>query len=495
VIIPTLFLTLVACANTTPELTVPPTTTAYQFSDNLVYVQEVSPDEPAIVEIGDGASIHIPMSSFDETLTVRIERNPAKIEDLPELGEDFMFLGDFYEFSIFGGEVDGEVELTFPIDVSLLPDGPGQLVVLFPNTDSWDFVPVARDGDRVHIMTDRYEDPVTAWHLTGEPMIDCRIDFGVAQLSETVVFIIDVDKVFSHTGETFEEYPEVPYELYVNKGHPSSPSLFVDGRTEYEPAVNISWSTTMFEPGLNWAEVKVLCQNRPISGPLYRIALVEFLIDDASPTSTSTPTTTPETHTEEVTDNPAQPATENNPECPHQEFVGDWQGERHFEDVIHLVEMSLRYDDECNILADLRWFNPFVSTWYDIHYAGGVSGSGYLELIEPVDPEWPEWIRVELRGDTLIGDWGGFTFGDSPGPFIVAKVEGTVPVQNADPPFQFLGELTCQELREYEWHWNGASSGEYETYEPISGGTRPMIFAWDVLDACPDFELPPDVDG
>ncbi|MGD8457125.1 MAG: PASTA domain-containing protein [Anaerolineales bacterium] len=133
------------------------------------------PGEETRIELGDGAAIVIPAEAIDAEASITIERNPAKIESLPPLGQDGMQLGDFYNFEVTGGELIGAVDLVLPFDGSLIPEGDGILSIAFPTTDGWEFVPVEADEDRVTIYTTHLGDPLIYWHFGNSQE---RIDWG-----------------------------------------------------------------------------------------------------------------------------------------------------------------------------------------------------------------------------------------------------------------------------------------------------------------------------
>ena len=93
---------------------------------------DASLGEETRIESGDGAAIVIPANSLNEDLTIKIERNPEKVQSLPPLGDDVLLLGDFYNFEITGGKLLGPVDLILPFDESLIPDADGVLIVAVP---------------------------------------------------------------------------------------------------------------------------------------------------------------------------------------------------------------------------------------------------------------------------------------------------------------------------------------------------------------------------
>jgi len=135
----------------------------------------VLPGESSRVEMDDGAAIVIPQAAYTEPLEVTIERNPPKAETLADPGDEFVPLGDFYEFSVAGGAVTGDVEITLPFDPARIPDGDGALVVAFPGPDGWEFVPAVANGNTITIRTEKYADPVIAWHFTKSTTV-CEIE-------------------------------------------------------------------------------------------------------------------------------------------------------------------------------------------------------------------------------------------------------------------------------------------------------------------------------
>jgi len=123
------------------------------------------PGEETRIELEDGAAIVIPENSVENEVVVTVERNPEKINSLPPLGEGVVQLGDFYNFIIEEGELLGPVDLILPFDENSIPDEPGILTIAYPIGDSWEFIPVKPDGDKVIFFTDLVGDPVIAWNF------------------------------------------------------------------------------------------------------------------------------------------------------------------------------------------------------------------------------------------------------------------------------------------------------------------------------------------
>ena len=148
----------------------------FQPDQNLVVVGMVSPEDNQPVVLEDGAAIRIPVSALEGEVQVQIERNPDKT--LPDFSGDALALGNFYEFTIVEGEVEGQLEITLPFDPDLIPEGEGALMVAFPTVDGWDYQPGIREGDTVRITTDRYADPIIAWHFKSskDPVAYCSFN-------------------------------------------------------------------------------------------------------------------------------------------------------------------------------------------------------------------------------------------------------------------------------------------------------------------------------
>jgi hypothetical protein len=133
------------------------------------------PGEETRIELEDGAAIVIPAGAIESEVSVTIERNPAKVETLPPLGENGVQLGDFYNFEVTEGELVGAVDLVLPLDESRIPEGEGILSIAFPTASGWEFVPVEADGDHVTIYTTHLGDPLMYWHFGNSQE---RIDWG-----------------------------------------------------------------------------------------------------------------------------------------------------------------------------------------------------------------------------------------------------------------------------------------------------------------------------
>ena len=57
--------------------------------------------------------------------------------------------------------------------------------------------------------------------------------------------------------------------------------------------------------------------------------------------------------------------------------------------------------------------------------------------------------------------------------------------------WEIIGYLTCAQLITYDWVWNWASSGEYESTTPIFGVDKPVIYLPEIRQVCPDFSILP----
>ncbi len=149
-------------------------------SDNLQFVT-ITPDsvyQPPVgvsglagpwadtrIEMDDGAALVIPSDSVSGPTTATIERNPAKLRDLPPLDADVIPLGDFYDFQIEGGGRIVPVEIALPYDETRIPAGTGMLVMAVPTENGWQYVPVDQRSNPVWLYLPDAGDPVIAWHL------------------------------------------------------------------------------------------------------------------------------------------------------------------------------------------------------------------------------------------------------------------------------------------------------------------------------------------
>lgn len=163
--------------------------------ENLAVTGRVSPEDNQPITMEDGAAIILPGSAFEGEVEVRVERNPGK--ELPDFSGAAVALGNFYEFTIVEGEVEGKVTLILPFDPSLIPDSEGELVVAFPSGDGWTFTPGIRDGDTVRITTDQYADPLIAWHF------DRNLGVVYCDFDAAFDFTMD-DGIFSVTGTLYK---------------------------------------------------------------------------------------------------------------------------------------------------------------------------------------------------------------------------------------------------------------------------------------------------
>ena len=109
-----------------------------------------------------------------EEISITVERNPEKTNELPPLGDDVVQLGDFYNFQV-DGNLTGPVDLVLPFDEGQIPDKDGVLVVGVPSDEGWKFVPAIPDGNVVTLYTTSVGDPLIAWHFVD---VEDRIDLS-----------------------------------------------------------------------------------------------------------------------------------------------------------------------------------------------------------------------------------------------------------------------------------------------------------------------------
>lgn len=117
------------------------------------------------IELDDGAAIIIPANAIDSEVSVKVERNPEKANNLPPLDENIVKVGDFYNFEI-DGTINGAVDLVLPFNPDLVPENEaGVLVAAIPTENGWKYIPVIPDGNKVTLYTDQIGDPLIAWHF------------------------------------------------------------------------------------------------------------------------------------------------------------------------------------------------------------------------------------------------------------------------------------------------------------------------------------------
>lgn len=191
------------------------------------------PNEETRIELEDGAGIVIPANSIDSEVSVKVERNPEKANNLPPIDEGVVKVGDFYSFEI-DGTINGPVDLILPFNAELIPENEaGVLVAAIPTENGWKYIPVVPNGNKVTLYTDQIGDPIIAWHFA---CID-RTDLSYAgnpdkaceeENAKKLVCDPDIALDVTQSGEQFE---------VVGSVIPVAKNFF--GATVSEPAANI----------------------------------------------------------------------------------------------------------------------------------------------------------------------------------------------------------------------------------------------------------------
>lgn len=193
-----------------------------------------SPDTETKIELEDGAAIVIPASAIGSEVSIKVERNPEKANNLPPLDEGVVGVGDFYNFEI-DGTLNGPVDLVLPFDPDSVPENKeGVLVVAIPTENGWKYTPVVPDGNKVTLYTDEVGDPIIAWHFAcidkvdlnyeGQPEDPCE-----EERAKKLVCDPDISLQVIQNGEQFE---------IVGSVVPVAKNFF--GSTVSEPASNIT---------------------------------------------------------------------------------------------------------------------------------------------------------------------------------------------------------------------------------------------------------------
>jgi PASTA domain-containing protein len=138
----------------------------FKSAEYMTATETVSTEQESQVSLNDGASIFIPPNSIDGKASVKIERNPEKKKNLPELPDGFVQLSDFYNFEITGANLIGPVDITIPYNTSKVPAQDGIGFALFPTQDGWKYMPVELVDGKATIFTYEIGDPLIAWHFT-----------------------------------------------------------------------------------------------------------------------------------------------------------------------------------------------------------------------------------------------------------------------------------------------------------------------------------------
>jgi len=134
------------------------------------------PGRETKIELEDGAAIVIPANAIDSEVSVKVERNPEKANNLPPLDENIVKVGDFYNFEI-DGTINGAVDLVLPFNPDLVPENEaGVLVAAIPTEDGWKYIPVVPNGNKVTLYTDEIGDPIIAWHFVCTDRTDLSVE-------------------------------------------------------------------------------------------------------------------------------------------------------------------------------------------------------------------------------------------------------------------------------------------------------------------------------
>jgi len=158
------------------------TSTDYASAEYTSTQDIAQPGQETKVELEDGAAIVIPANAIDGEVSVKVERNPEKANNLLPLDEGVVKVGDFYNFEI-DGTLNGSVDLILPFDPDSLPESKaGVLVVAIPTENGWKYVPVIPEGNKVTLYTDEVGDPLIAWHFS---CVKDRIDLSYDGRADT----------------------------------------------------------------------------------------------------------------------------------------------------------------------------------------------------------------------------------------------------------------------------------------------------------------------
>ena len=142
------------------------TSTDYVSAEYTSTQDIAQPGEETKVELEDGAAIVIPANAIESEISLKVERNPEKANNLPPLDDGVVKVGDFYNFEI-DGTLNGSVDLILPFDLNSVPESKaGVLVVAIPTENGWKYIPVIPDGNKVTLYTDEVGDPLIAWHFS-----------------------------------------------------------------------------------------------------------------------------------------------------------------------------------------------------------------------------------------------------------------------------------------------------------------------------------------
>ena len=151
-----------------------------QNLDNNTVTLTVKPEIENQLSLPDGAAITILPNVLTGEATVTIERNPEKSQQLPELGDGMIALGDFYDFRISGAELVGPVDLELPFDQSKIPGTDGWLAAAIPAENGWQLIPVERDGGIARLRTHELGDPLIVWTFDEIKYSILKIDLSVS---------------------------------------------------------------------------------------------------------------------------------------------------------------------------------------------------------------------------------------------------------------------------------------------------------------------------
>lgn len=151
------------------------TSTDYVSAEYTSTQDIAQPGQETKVELEDGAAIVIPANAVESEVSVKVERNPEKANNLPPLDDGVVKVGDFYNFEV-DGTLNGSVDLILPFDPDSVPESKaGVLVVAIPTENGWKYTPVIPDRNKVTLYTDEVGDPLIAWHFS---CVKDRIDLS-----------------------------------------------------------------------------------------------------------------------------------------------------------------------------------------------------------------------------------------------------------------------------------------------------------------------------
>jgi len=263
----------------------------YKPSEYISATGITNPEVEIKIELEDGAAIIIPANTTNSEVTVTVERNPEKANNLPPLDESVVKVGDFYNFEI-DGTLNGPVDLVLPFDPNSVPENEeGVLVVAIPTENGWDFIPVVPNGNKVTLYTNQLGDPLIAWHFSNSDEWDKQVEEMASELkycNPTIAVNVvpesgDSNQEFTITGRVIpleddfittwsdnfasfllgqetSSFRDIPVKIVINNDPQKTISTRTNQDGSFEVTINPEQDSSLgFNEEVNWLQAKAKC--------------------------------------------------------------------------------------------------------------------------------------------------------------------------------------------------------------------------------------------